>query len=515
MILTMNNITKSFGTTRALRGVDLKVRKGEVHALIGENGAGKSTLMKILSGALRPDSGSVTLKGDAYNPASPHEARNMGVSMVYQELALAPHLTVQENIILGWEKHSSGVLRAMKREVSHVYDFLEGVLPDPFIPVGQVGISGRQMTEIGRALLQNSSIIVMDEPTSSLSPRESATLFKVIDKLRNKGITIIYISHFLEEVKKISDSYTVLRDGHAIVSKDTASSTIPEIIEAMIGREVKDLYPQSGTAPGAEVFSFHIEAGGHKSGWNRGLEGSIHFSVKEGEVMGISGLVGSGRTELLKSLCGLNGKVSGVAQTMGSIGNVALGDIDQRQVSFTSITPARALKMGYGMLSEDRAGEGVALSMSISDNLTLPNLKDFVKYFYLQLRRRARYVNKWAGRLNIFFPSLGVPVSALSGGNQQKVALGRLLQQDLKLLLLDEPTRGVDVGAKSQIYALIHDIASRGTAVIIVSSYLPELMGICSTLCVMHKGKLSEKCPVSEWTAESVMDFATRGRESQ
>ena len=488
-MLHLENIHKSFGPVRALRGVNLVVRPGEVHGLIGENGAGKSTLMKVLSGVHQPDDGRMAFDGRPYAPASPLEGRAAGVSMIYQELILAPHLTVEENITLGLEQARYGWIRPQTTRVRAVLDELgqAGIAPDT--PVHTLSIGKQQLVEIGRALLTEARVVVMDEPTSSLSAADTQALFQVIRRLKNRGVAVIYISHFLEEVQQVCDRYTVLRDGETVATGDVAGTDIAELIEHMVGRSVDELYPHSDHALGETVMDV------------AGLEGagqapaSVSFALRRGEILGLFGLVGSGRSETLRALFGLHRAEDGTVTLRGQPGLKAVW-----------LTPPDALDRGLDLLSENRKEEGLALNLSLLTNLTLYSRLGFVN-----LRREAAQGRAWIDRLRVRCHNAAQPALSLSGGNQQKVCLARLLHHDSDILFLDEPTRGIDIGSKAEIYRLIHDLAGQGKSIVMVSSYLPELLGICDTLAVMHKGRLSGVQPVSDWTEQGIMRFATSG----
>jgi ribose transport system ATP-binding protein len=492
-LLTMTDVAKSFGMSRALDGVSLVLNAGEVHALIGENGAGKSTLMKVLSGAYRPDSGEMSLDGLRYAPRGPREALNRGVAMIYQELAIAPHLSVEANVMLGLERTRRGLVdrREHRRIVSEAMATLEHPEIRPERIAGRLSVGDQQIVEVARALVSNARVMVFDEPTSSLTERDSARLFAVIDRLRAKGLAIVYISHFLEEVKRVADRYTVLRDGRSVASGPMAETDLTAIIRAMVGREITELYPRIERAPGEVVLDLAGVSG-------RTLPRRADLKVRRGEVFGIAGLVGAGRTELLKAIFGLEPVREGRVLVKG-VGVRKHGG------------PRERIGLGLGLLSEDRKAEGLALGRSIEDNMTYSASGRHSRWGWLNLKSRRSEVARWMEAIRVKARSPGQAVEKLSGGNQQKVAMGRLLYQEADILLLDEPTKGIDVGSKAEIYRLIGSLASRGMAVVIVSSYLPELMGICDRLAVMARGVLSPARAVSEWTEHAVMSVATGG----
>jgi ribose transport system ATP-binding protein len=492
-ILEIKGVEKKFGKVQALGGVELKVKKGEVHALIGENGAGKSTLMKILSGAYTADTGTMLLNGKPFHPNGPAAGRKAGIAMIYQELNLAPHLSVEENIILGLEESKLGFRRIDRQKIRNCLETLGHGGLDLKCQVKKLSIGIQQLIEITRALYSEAEIIIMDEPTSSLSASDTKILFEVIHKLKAQGISIIYISHFLEEVKEVADSYTVLRDGQTIATGMLADVSIEQIITYMVGRSIDELFPRTDHQIGETVIDVK-ELTGQKQ-----FPDSVSFTIGKGEIMGIAGLVGSGRTEILRNIFGFDRATSGTLKING------------RDLKINYLSPARSLKTGLDMLSEDRKEEGLATSRSIMENITLSNLQQYSKCGWLNLKKEKATADKLRETLNISCREVGQPIGDLSGGNQQKAAIARLLHKDCDILLLDEPTRGIDVGSKAEIYQLINTLATQGKAVIMVSSYLPELMGVCDTLAVMHRGKISGKKPIADWTENEIMLFATSG----
>lgn len=492
--LTMRGITRSFGPTHALQGVDLDLRAGEVHALVGENGAGKSTLMKILSGAGRPDAGTMTLDGAPFAPAGPQEARRRGVAMIYQELTLAPHLSVEANVLLGLEPSRWGFLR--RREGRGRVQAALAVLDHPEIhpdsPVAHLSPAAQQLVEIARALLLDVRVLVLDEPTSSLSGEDVHRLFDLVRRLRDRGVTVVYISHFLEEVQQIADRFTVLRDGRSVGGGLVADFAPGRIIELMVGRSLSEQFPRVPHRIGESLLELAGLVG-------ESLPRGVSLTLHRGEILGVAGIVGAGRTELLRAVFGLDRVRDGRIILRRSDGSVVEG----------VYAAPRRIAQGLGMLSEDRKGEGLALMQSIGDNLTWPRLRPYTRWGWLDLGRRVRAVRDWLDRLRVRCSGPGQAVGELSGGNQQKVALGRLLHQDADVLLLDEPTRGVDVASKAEIYRLIGELAAAGKAVLFVSSYLPELLGVCDRLAVMARGRLSAARPVGDWTADEIMALAT------
>lgn len=489
-LLEISDLKKCFGATLALDGVDLAMRRGEVHAIIGENGAGKSTLMNILSATVHPDSGSIRFQGAPYHPDGPLAARRHGIAHVHQELSLCPHLSVAENIFLGIEPQRSGWLdrRTLNRQAADILETFQHPAIRPELLVADLTIAARQVVEICRALAQRASLILMDEPTSSLQREDVERLFQFIRRLRNSGIAIIYISHFLEEVREIADTCTVLRDGKSVATGPLADFTDQEMISAMVGRPVKELFP--ARIPAAPSDCALDVQGLSAPGVRR-----IDLEVKRGEILGIAGLIGSGRTELLRTLFGLQKAHQGNTRAFG------------KPLPLQS-TPTARIARGIGYLSEDRKGEGLALALSVADNITLTNFSSCSRCGWIDLPKQKKQAQQQADSVQVRTTSMDHPVQKLSGGNQQKVAIARLLHQGCELFLLDEPTRGVDVGSKAQIYETIVSLARSGKAVLMVSSYLPELFGICDRLAVMGRGRLSPARPIGEWTPEAVMHAA-------
>jgi ribose transport system ATP-binding protein len=481
-MLEMRDLRKAFGPTVALDGVSFSVRAGEVRALVGENGAGKSTLMKILSGALTADSGAMRLDGDPFAPRDPGEARAAGVGMIYQELSLAPHMSVMENIFLGRESCRRGMLdlagmRERAREVMR-RSGLEAVSPNA--PVRSLSPAQCQQVELARALASGCRILVLDEPTSSLTKPEVERLFSLIRAWKAEGLAIIYISHFLEEVRELADSCTVLCDGRGVLTREMSEITDSEIVRAMVGRDVEDLYQRSERAQGETVLEVKSP--------------QASFALRRGEILGIAGLIGSGRTELLEGVFGLR-PMDGERSLHGRSGG---------------LTPEGSWRRGAGFLSEDRKQQGLALKLSVADNLMLSKLPA-----WSSPARREKQSRTWISELGIKCAAPSVPVHSLSGGNQQKVALARLLHHGADILLLDEPTRGIDVGAKARIYEVLNQLAGGmdgrpPCAILLVSSYLPELLGMCDRIAVMRRGKLGAPRAVADWNEHTLMEEAVK-----
>lgn len=508
-LLALRGLRKAFGAVQALDGASLEVVPGEIHALVGENGAGKSTLLNLLGGAFAPDAGDMILDGRPYRPSSPAAARAAGIALIHQELALAPHLSVEANIVLGMERirfgmqgsvfsvarAETGRVRAILAELGH------GGL-DPAARVGSLGVAERQIVEIARALFQDARLILLDEPTSSLPRRDTERLFEVLRSLRDRGHSLVYISHFLEEVAALSDRITVLRDGRTAAAGLPASAPQGEILRAMVGRPVTEVFPSrrgpSGPAPAVPAGGLRVRGLAVRPG-----SPALDLDLRPGQILGLAGLVGSGRSSLLRSLAGLGRPAGGTVET------------PKGPAEAVRLDPARARALGLGLVCEDRKEEGLALPLSIRANATLSSLRRFASRLgILDLPREAEAVRTLAADLRLRHSHIDQPVGTLSGGNQQKVALGRLLLDEADIWLLDEPTRGVDVGAKAEIYRLAAQWAERGKIILWAGSYLPELFGISDSLAVMHRGRMSPVRPIREWTEESVMAYAAAGREA-
>ena len=487
--LRIRGVAKRFGPTVALGGVSLEVSPGEVHALIGENGAGKSTLMKVLSGAHQPDAGSLSLDGQPYEPSDPLHARNSGVAMIYQELNLAPDLSVEENMLLGNEPQTFGWLhrgerrRLAKRALEEI-----GQPQMPLdVPVRSLTIAQQQLVEIARALVGEPRVLIMDEPTSSLTQLDTENLFSVIERLSQRGVSVIYISHFLEECQRVASRFTVLRDGRSVGSGVMAGASLDQIIQLMVGRTVDEIYPRTSRAAGEPVLELRGVAGLAKPS-------RVELTLRAGEIVGLFGLVGAGRTETLRAVFGLD--------------RLAKGSVSVFSREATRSTPAKRLVNGVGLLSEDRKEEGLLLGRSIADNLTLTRLGPVTRLGIVNSTAQATAAGEWMARLDVKALDAMQPVGELSGGNQQKIALGRLLHHEAKILLLDEPTRGIDVGSKAQIYRLMNELAGEGRALVFVSSYLPELLGVCDRIGVMCRGELTEVRPVADWSEAEIIRAA-------
>jgi ribose transport system ATP-binding protein len=487
--VALRGLRRSFGSTVALAGVDLEAGPGEVHAVLGENGAGKSTLMKILAGVVAPDAGTLLVDGEPWAPRGPADARARGLAMVHQELALCSHLDVAANVALGIEPARLGFVRRAETE-RLVSEALARTFGDRAIDAGarvaDLSVADRQLVEVARALATARRyggalrVLVLDEPTSSLGASDVERLFSLVRDLAAAGTTVLYVSHFLEEVARIAKRFTVLRDGATVGAGDVAATSMDAIVRMMAGRDVGSAFPRTPRAPGEVILSAR-ELGGVRFP----IEAS--FELRRGEVLGVAGLVGAGRTELLRVLFGLD--------------RVARGEIRVGAVAGPA-SPWRRLAQGVGFSSEDRKGEGLATSLSVADNLTLSRLG--ASGPALPSRTRSAAV-RWIAELSIKCSGPDQPVVELSGGNQQKVQIARLLHHDVDVLLLDEPTRGIDVASKAQIAGIVDGLAARGKAVVLVSSWLPELLGMADRIAVMRRGKLGAPRPASECTEDGLL----------
>ena len=494
-VLQMRNVSKTFGSVKALTNVQLELYPGEVHALMGENGAGKSTLMKILSGAYRPDPGAeILIDGKPINITGPVSARAAGISIIYQELALSPNLTVAENIFLGRELAHGGVLRRAEMETS-VAPVLKrlgaGFLPSSTLE--NLSVAERQLVEIARALHADSRILIMDEPTTALSERETVGLFSMIRQLREEGLAIVYISHRMNEVYELSDRVSILRDGTYAGTLDREEASPDAIVKLMVGRELSSLYTKSGVISGGSETVLKVQnlADGRRV---RGCS----FELRAGEVVGLAGLVGSGRSELAQAIFGANPRRTGEMWLDGK--------------PFAPQSPQDAIAARVAYLTEDRRGDGLFLDMSCEENINTGVLRSDARWGMVLDRPRARQrADESIRQLAVRVPHAGYPVGGLSGGNQQKVLLSRWLQIQPRVLILDEPTRGVDIGAKSEIYRIIDSLAREGVAILVISSELPEVIGVSDRIMVMHEGRISGEVGGEtgiEATQENIMAFA-------
>lgn len=492
MKVKMTGITKSFGNNSVLRGVDFDIRPGEVHALMGENGAGKSTLMNILTGLHKADDGKISINNEERLFTNPKEAEEQGVSFIHQEMNTWSDMTVLENLFIGKEiKNSLGWIntKEMKALANQTFNEL-GIQLDLNRDAGTLSVGQQQMIEIAKSLMTNAEVIIMDEPTAALTEREIDVLFKIINNLKTRNVSIIYISHRMEEIFKISDRITVMRDGVSVDTKNTHETHNDEIVRMMVGRDLEDYYPKKNAKIGGVVF----EA---KQLGQTNVFKDISFQVKSGEIVGFSGLMGAGRTEVMRSIFGIDALDEGDLYLDGTRIHIK--------------KPSDAIRQGLGFLTENRKDEGLILDYSIRDNISLPSIDGFKKNLLIDTKAEEEFTEMLVKRLNIKSMSQEDPTSSLSGGNQQKVVLAKWVGIGSKVLILDEPTRGVDVGAKREIYQLMNELAERGLAIIMVSSDLPEILGVSDRVIVIHEGKLAGELPKEEATEEKIMTLATGG----
>lgn len=490
--LRMSGISKSFGAVNALRRVSFDVRPATVHALCGENGAGKSTLMKVLAGVHRPDEGRIEIGGRDWDFREPSDAFKAGVAMIYQELDLAEDLSVAENVFLGAEPRRLGFALDLSACVAATAALIResGFRLDPNARVGNLSTGDCQLVEILKALRKKAQVLVMDEPTSSLSLPEARRLFDVVRDLKKRGISIIYISHRLEEVEALSDDVSVLRDGQVVYRGAMADTPIKTLVAHMVGRDLSDFYPAHEARPGEVRLS--VEGLGTAAGLR-----DISFDLRAGEVVGLAGLVGAGRSELARALFGIDRLTSGTLHLSGK--------------PFLPANPSQAIARRIGFLTEDRKRSGLCLGLESGWNITLPCLGRFTRAGLLSPGREERASAEAGRRVRVKWAGPSSPARSLSGGNQQKLLLARWLLAEVELLIVDEPTRGVDVGAKREIYQLIHEMAASGRAVLFISSELPELLGVTDRILVMRRGRLVGSLRTAEATPQAIMQLAAVG----
>lgn len=492
ILLEMSNISKEFPGVKALDNVSLTVKRGSVHALMGENGAGKSTLMKCLFGMYNKDSGTIVLEGNEVNFKNSKDALEHGVAMVHQELNQALKRNVMDNIWLGRYPTKFGMTleRKMYKDTQAIFKDL-GIDVDPKKIMSEMSVSNRQMVEIAKAVSYDSKIIVFDEPTSSLNEKEVEHLFRIINMLRDRGCGIVYISHKMEEILRISDDVTIMRDGQWIATEPANNLTMDKIIKLMVGRELTNRFPPKINEIGETVLEIN-----NLTGMYNHIK-DVSFGVKRGEIVGLAGLDGSGRTEVVESIFGVATKKAGEIKLDGKV--------------IKNNSPKEAIKNGFALLTEERRATGIFGILDICENTTISNLDEYVKYRFYLSGKQMKQDTQWAiGAMRIKTPSQETQIRSLSGGNQQKVILGRWLLTNPEVLLLDEPTRGIDVGAKYEIYQLIIDLASKGKSVIMVSSEMPELIGVCDRILVMSGGRLAGEVDTKTTTQEEIMTLAAK-----
>ncbi|MGX7031336.1 sugar ABC transporter ATP-binding protein [Vagococcus zengguangii] len=492
MKINMQGISKAFGANKVLEAVDFDLKDGEIHALMGENGAGKSTLMNILTGYHKKDSGSIKIDGEEKVFSNPKEAEEFGITFIHQEMNTLTNMSVLENMFLNKEiRKGFGLLdtKKMSEQAQEIFKQMN-VTFDLNQLVGELSVGEQQILEIAKALLANGKIIIMDEPTAALSEREISHLFKIVRKLKADGVSMVYISHRMEEIFELCDRITVMRDGISVSTYQISEVGVNQIVKDMVGRDINDFYPQKDNPIGDVKFKVEDLSSDRVK--------NISFDVREGEILGFSGLMGAGRTEIMRAIFGIDKKDSGRLFLNG------------QEIHVNS--PSQAIEKGIGFLTENRKEEGLVLDFSLKDNVVLPSVEQFNKKGVLDNKTMDEFVELLLKRLTVKMENSDVPASSLSGGNQQKVVMAKWIGIGPQVLILDEPTRGVDVGAKREIYLLMNELAERGVAIIMVSSDLPEVLGVSDRILVVHEGKINGELMKDEATQERIMHYATGGK---
>lgn len=490
-ILEMRKIVKEFPGVIALNQVDFFCQRGEIHALIGENGAGKSTLIKLLSGASKQTSGEILFKGENFHVSSPFEAMKKGIAIIYQELNLVTNLNAYENIFLGREPKKGIVndFKKMRKEALEYLSYLNAEI-DVDVPIASLSVAQQQMIEIAKALSMNAELLVMDEPTSSLTTAEIESLFRVMRDLKKKGVTIVFISHHLDELFEISDRVTVLKDGEYVATRKTEELNEAQLINMMVGRELAEIYPAKGENIGEVALEVnHLSAGN--------VLKNISFQVRRGEIVGIAGLMGAGRTELAEAIFGVRKCTEGEVKIWGT--------------KVSRMSPKQSLKSKMGFLTEDRKEEGLFLDMTVSENIVMSILSEISNLSVIRKQKEKETAKRFIEHLRIKTPSSETKVVNLSGGNQQKVVLAKWLACESNLIILDEPTRGIDVGAKMEIYNQMRQLANEGKAILMISSELPEIIGMSDRVLVMREGVLTGEINKEEMTEQNILSYAMGG----
>ena len=488
--LELKGITKIFPGVKALDRVSFQLKPGEIHAIMGENGAGKSTFIKVITGVHQPDEGTIYIDGKQVEFKTPLDAQRLGIAAIYQHVTSYPHLSVAENIFMGHECVSKGFLqwKEMNRRAQELLKPL-GVSFSPTALMSSLSVAQQQMVEIAKALSMNARIIIMDEPTAALTKNESEELYRITESLRDEGKSIIFISHRLEDMYRLASRVTVFRDSHYIGTYDAATITKPELIKAMVGREIKELFPKPDITPGEEVL--RVEKLG-RTGYFK----DVSLDVRRGEIVALTGLVGAGRTEVVHTLFGVE--------------RYDAGRIFLEGKPVTIRKPQDAMRLGIGLLTEDRQQQGLILTWGIGRNITLPELKKYAKYGVVSEEKECVDAKRLAERVDVKAVSLFDKGSSLSGGNQQKVVVAKALNSHLKVLIMDEPTKGVDVGAKAAIYEIMGELAKSGLAIIMISSEMPEILGMCDRIFVMCDGRVTGELSHTSATQERILEYAMR-----
>ncbi|MEZ0481835.1 sugar ABC transporter ATP-binding protein [Planococcus sp. SSTMD024] len=492
-MINMTDICKSFSGNAVLKNVHFSLQKGEIHALMGENGAGKSTLMKIMSGIYTRDSGTVEVKGKEVEFTSPKQAEAEGIAVIHQELNILPHLSIADNLFLGREETvgRTGILKTkdMERKTKKILGDL-GLDIDPSLPASTLSVGQQQLVEIGKALSMDAEMIIMDEPTAALTDREIETLFVTIRDLQKRGVSFVYISHRMEEIFSLCDRITILRDGEFVGERKISDTSFEEIVQLMVGRELGDRFPERSSAIGDVKLS--VKGLSRKDCFE-----DISFDIHKGEIVSIAGLMGAGRTEVAQSLFGYKKADSGTVELDGKPAKID--------------NPQKAKELGIGYVTEDRKSEGLIVDFTVEENISMANFESISKKGLLSKDKERSLYDRMVKRLGIRTSGPDQAAKSLSGGNQQKVVIAKWLGIEPDVLILDEPTRGVDVGAKKEIYSIINELAARGVAILMISSELPEVIGMADRVLVMHEGKLTADLPKQEMTQETIMHYATGG----
>lgn len=494
-MIEMTGITKSFSGNKVLKDVQFSLKKGEIHALMGENGAGKSTMMKILTGIYERDAGEVKVRGESIHYKNPKESEHAGIAVIHQELNILPYLSIAENLFLGKEKTfgKSGILKTkeMNQKASEILKSLD-MHEDVRTQAGSLSVGKQQIIEIAKAISSNAEVIIMDEPTAALTDREIESLFETIRKLQETGVSFVYISHRMEEIFSLCNRITILRDGEYVGTKVIKETNFDEIVQMMVGRALGERFPERD----ATIGEVKLAAKGLT---REGIFKDVSFEVRKGEVVAFAGLMGAGRTEVVQALFGYR--------------KLTAGDIMLDGKAITINNPLQAKKLGFGYVTEDRKSEGLIVDFSVQDNLSLTNFDKVASNGIMKNQAEKNLYQSMVERLGIRLSGPTQAAKSLSGGNQQKVVIAKWLGIEPEVLILDEPTRGVDVGAKKEIYSIINELAERGVAIIMVSSELPEVIGMADRVLVMHEGCLTGEVTKEDMTQERIMHFATGGEK--
>ena len=488
-LLTVKNITKTFPGVKALQDVSLDVKRGEVLSLMGENGAGKSTLIKILAGVYSKDDGKIIFDDKEVEINSPIESQNLGISTIFQELNLIPNLSIAENIFVGRENRSNHFLYSRKKTIRQAEKLMDevGLHCDPDKLVKDLPLSQRQMVEVAKALSLNARLIIMDEPTSSLTERETETLFGIIDKLKRSGVSVIFVSHKMNEVQRISDRVHILRDGVYIGCLEKEDVTEEKIIQMMVGRKFESIFDKEQVPITDTVLEV-------KNLSTKDMLKDVSFKVRKGEILGFAGLVGAGRTEVMRAIFGIDKKDSGEIYMEGKKADIR--------------SPQDAIRYGIGLVPEDRKNQGLVLGMTVKENISMPSLERISRAGFIDLQEEREMAEEYVEKLKVKTPGLEQKVVNLSGGNQQKVVISRWLATNPKVLILDEPTRGIDVGAKKEIHKLVSSLARQGIAIIMISSEMPEILGMSDRIIVMNEGRIKGELQRGSASQEKIMEIA-------